>query len=372
MAKLNLSDIVGNRAKDFVTQESNIEQGQIFNYHISHWSDQYAPCLGEEFCWRSPGNGCAVVEIWGAGGSAGEQCCCSAGVPGNPGTYLKKIVKVDNQTWMRGKIGIACSANLLCFKGCSQSTCAYMCSPNGLLNGGCGDSNCICFCAEGGMGGFQMCHTAGDATVTCFQYQYTFGVAETCGVNRNFCSGRSGPPINCNSYDKTTCGIVCNVGWTHPRYAYGGDINCNSGDPNDPNGAWSCLISTCCDGSVACNWYQSIAIPAGIFSTDGSVITVQGECWNSGSQSATGSALTQLLGGLSSLGRQAGYGVPPNGVCWSGASRTCGCYEWYACYHNLPVGVPAPASQVAVNVRNHGARGGSGGVRIKYIGGNYA
>lgn len=368
-----LKDIVGNKAKDFVTQEPNIESGKIYHYtNKRHQHGGANRCSnggcnnGHDFCWISPGVGQIQLEIWGAGGSAGEQCCCSAGLPGNPGAYIRTIVPVDASTYMVGSIGLGCCHDVLCFKGCSEATCVYMCSPNGLFRKGIGNPCCVCFCAEGGVGGLAICHTGSSGQYRCYAcwVDPDWMFPSRSGENPQFCvSG----VLNCQHIETHYCGIVCNVGaMVTPRYAYGGDFNWNSGDINNPYGvSWSCLVIKRCD-SPSCNIENTVAIPPGIVSTDGAAIHFVLDCWSSANQS-TGSASPKLLGGLSALGRSGGFGHPLNAFCYSN-NRFCHCYEQSQCGHFLPQGVPAGGINTAPDVRDHGLRGGAGAVRIKYIG----
>jgi hypothetical protein len=74
-----------------------------------------------------------------------------------------------------------------------------------------------------------------------------------------------------------------------------------------------------------------VATPAGLFSEEGSLITFQKES----------------------------DGTP--------STRSCGCYEMQGCNNYLPVGAGGLSPNPCPDVRDHGIRGGFGGVRIKFV-----
>ena len=41
-------------------------------------------------CWVAPPAGTATIEIWGAGGSGAEMCCCGFGIAGN--RIFRKVI----------------------------------------------------------------------------------------------------------------------------------------------------------------------------------------------------------------------------------------------------------------------------------------
>ena len=341
----NLSDLIEQKlaAGDGI-EESNLEKGEVWSFQPSTRDAQFGVAATACMCWNAPGSGTAVIEIWGASGSSGKMCCCGAGIPGNPGAYAKKTIQVDSSTWIRGIIGNSCSNDSLCFKGCSQATCVTLCSPNGTLPGG---LECNCLCAEGGAGGVTWCN--GSTQPYC------------CHRGNGMCASLS---VNCNSGN--ACGNVCHVGFFTGRCAYGGDINCNSGDPNFPeSGMFSCVQFHSCY-PCKCAMKDTVTVAPGIFSTEPSSITYQRACY-SNNYDGTGDGGSQILGGLAALGRRAGNGGIPNAQCWS-SHRPCGCYEDNHCGLFLPPGVPGQASMTAGSVRDYGWRGGPGKVRIKFIG----
>jgi len=90
-----LTQLLGNRELAF---EDNLEKGRIWVYSEGNMYTGF--CNG--FCWKPPGTGTAVIEIWGAAGSGAKMCCCGAGLPGNPPAYVKKTVCVcpSNFLWL--------------------------------------------------------------------------------------------------------------------------------------------------------------------------------------------------------------------------------------------------------------------------------
>jgi hypothetical protein len=344
MAK-KLSKILGERLSPFVV-ETGLEQGQVEVFIAGPMESVFGTNDTDRMCWKSPGTGTLQIEIWGAGGSSGKNCCCGAGVPGNPGAYSKKTICVDSATMVCGFIGNSCNNNSLCYKGCSQATCITICSPNGLLSGGCGNTFCICMCAEGGTGGSTYCNGS------CPPYW--------CLIQNGF------PGTNCANCDMSDgCGIVCNLLFHNPRYAYGGDVNCNSGDPDDVTGNWSCSTFHACYPCM-CGHHDHVAIPPGIIAEEGAVVTTNLGCASNFS-ATTGAPGPQLLNMITGAGRKGGPGSAPNASCWSG-NRACNCYETSQCVNWIPAGIPGPTGHAVGDIRDHGWRGGPGMVRLKFIG----
>jgi len=314
-----LSALLGERLGS-LTNETNLEQGEIYVFHPG---TQYAT-FRSNFCWRAPGNGTAVIEIWGASGSGGRMCCCGIGVPGNPGGYSKRTVSVCNGSHVCGVVGLSCgNASNLCWRGCSQSTCITVCRVGG----------CNCMCAEGGYGGISHCQT-GTSMSCCLMANYSMCATQLDGAG---------------------CHIVCN----RPCWgrAYGGDINCCGG--------WSCTSFYHCNPECHCSMQDHVAVAPGIFSKGGTVLTIQREL-DSSSANTVGDGLYQLLGALNNAGRSPVIGGH-QAACWAG-SVGCGCYESWACVPMLPYGVPGMSGYSCPNVRDSGYRGGHGAVRIKFIG----
>ena len=339
-----LSNILSDKTAPFSVEE-NLELGEVYAYTVGVGDGSTGGTAATaNFCWNAPGIGKAVIEVWGAGGSSGKMCCCGAGIGGNPGAYSKRTVNVDGSTWIRGFIGNSCSNNDLCFKGCSQSSCITVCSPNGTLTGPTGNSTCFCICAQGGVGGVTWCN--GSTQPYC------------CHRANGMCASQ--PSCGCFS---SGCGLICNVGFHSGRCAYGGDVNCNSGAPDD-SGNFTCVSMMRCY-PCRCTMQDHIAIPPGIIAEGGAVLTYPRECYSM-QTGGTGDGLNQIVGMLAGAARRGGTYMT-TAQCWN-SNRTCGCYEHNHCYGYLPPAVPAQGSMTASSVRDYGSRGGPGLVRIKFIG----
>ena len=321
-----LSTRLANAPRDDIG-DSQLEQGKVYFYTPGGIFSNFF----QNMCWRSPGFGTAVVEIWGASGSGSRQCCCSGGtLPGNPGGYARKTIQVTPDSRIFGITGYSCgNADGFCFRGCSQSTCITICL------GGAG--TCSCMCARGGHGGYAMCSTS-TAPYCCLVAQ---------GFSHSALGGN--------------CGIVCNNAGPNGSTGapgWGGDVNipggisCTSFFFNSPN-------------NYCCAQYH-IAVSPGIIGECGALITHNGEydvIWGcvQGNQSFAQNAA------LNAAGRNPGRGGSFVMGCWNGF-RGCGCYESHGCMPYVPVGVGGSAIQPTAGIRDHGGRGGHGAVRIKYIG----
>lgn len=313
----SLSTLLSERLSPF-SQETNLEQGQLFVFHPAVQNSSFRCC----FCWTAPASGTAIIEIWGASGSGGRMCCCGTGIPGNPGAYSKRTVSVNSGSHVTGDIGMSCGNSSLCWRGCSQSTCVTVCHSGG----------CNCMCAQGGNGGWAFCADGG--SISC-----------CLTANYGMCFTR----LN------SGCFIVCNL--PYMGVAYGGDVNCCGGI--------SCTSFFHCNPCCHCSFYDHVAVSPGIFGTDGAVLTIGREV-STDYQNGTGAGVHQLIGALAATGRSPVLGHP-NTSCWAG-SNACGCYESWGCVPMLPYGVPGPTSYACQSVRDNGARGGHGAVRIKFIG----
>ena len=227
-----LSTLLGERLSDLAT-ETNLEQGEIFVFHAG--AEYHA--FSSNFCWQAPGNGTAVIEAWGAGGSGGRMCCCGTGIPGNAGGYSKITVPVSAGKYVCGNTGISCgNASALCFRGCSTGTCISICSDNG----------CNCLCSQGGMGGTAVCGNTGTSMACCLFAN--FGLC-------NESAGAAG------------CFIVCNC--DNRGRAYGGSTNII--------GPIGCTTFRHCNPCCSCSFEQHIPVPAGIISKLGTMITYNNE-----------------------------------------------------------------------------------------------
>ena len=313
---------------------------------------------GNCFCWSATGNGTAVVEIWGAGGSTGRQCCCASSLPGNPGAYSKKTICVQTGDWIRGIAGMACGhrdANSIFFTGTSEGTCITLCTT---ANG------CDCMCAQGGIGGYSIC-TCNVCQMCCWClmgfHVSRFPIRCTC----NTCCAVT------NSNENNFCGIVCNFkgaydgasggpGVGAQAYAWGGDVNKTAG--------FSCLSfyrTHASDAGNYCRNVMHVQTSPGIISEDGAMLTFpHGNCGSMGC--ASGMSLVGALNALNVAGKHPS--MPTIHTACVGCLRTCGCFEMQACMPFMPAGVPGPGTGTSGDVRGTGLRGGPGMVRIKFIG----
>lgn len=321
----SFKSIVQQRRPFIAYEEDLLEQGRIWAY--THGNVRTKMC--GEVCWIAPANGQAVIEIWGAGGSGAKMCCCGGGIPGNPGAYSKKTIRVAAGCLITGSVGFSCgNADDLCFRGCSEGTgVCYRSSDQGNS----------CMCAQGGRGGTSYCST-GTSLYCCF----------TAG---SFCTTG---PFNAN------CGIVCNYGSGTAQCcadAFGGDVNCRGG--------FSRTSFFGCTPSCPCATYHHIAIPPGYFSTGGGEITYTLE-GDSGFSNWTGMAIPGHLYGLNIAGKQPGRGIDGAHSCWTGG-RFCGCYNGQGCIPFVPPGFPGAPPSPCPDHRDHAGRGGHGMIRIKFI-----
>jgi len=294
---------------------------------------------------------------------------------------------VNAGSYVAGCIGRSCNnASGTCTRGCSDPTMLCWCVT----------ASCAgCMCAEGGKGGVGFCSTSTSAWM-CYYYN------GFCGTNRDFASiactylgpnaascaaARKGcEDWYCNIYCQEAkcytclvgsnpsacgatgctytyngcgyCGIICNVctgSWQ--AKAYGGDVNC-AGIPG-------CLSFDNCVPNCYCYYKYHAPLPAGLYSTDGSLVTANmGEAdeQQSGVSGQSGFSYFAVLGGLSKSPRQGAN----NPYCWAG-SRGCGCYEWSGCAQIMPIGAGAPATAICGDMCDHGLRGGMGAIRIKFF-----
>lgn len=314
----SLKQLVKLRSQRMV--EDNLETGTVYTYqHTANYSS--LPCC---FCWKAPGTGTVDIEVWGAGGSGARGCCCgNSGIPGNSGAYTKKTITVQAGCYIYGYLGFSCgNADALCFRGCSEATC--VCWFGSGTNG--------CLCAQGGRGSIWFCSTS-TAPYCCF------------GAN-GFCS----------TYTGTGCGWVCNCcPGSYEANAYGGDVNCPS--------IIGCTGFFGCLPSCVCCFYFSVPVPPGIIARDGALVTYNIENENRHSR-WTGQGFYAFSGALNATLRHPERGIPQS-YCWR-SERFCGCYEMSGCNAYLPIGTGGIPATVCDGERDHGIRGGHGGVRIRF------
>lgn len=152
------------------------------------------------------------------------------------------------------------------------------------------------------------------------------------------------------------CFTVCNLPCM--GRAYGGDINCCGGV--------SCTTFRHCQSCCTQIHQDHIAVPPGIISEVGTMLTYNKETEGDTQQGLTGTGLHQLYNAINIAGRQptvGGYRY----ACFA-SMKACGCYEAWGCTPMVPYGVGGPGSTACSSVRDHGLRGGLGAVRIKFIG----
>ena len=301
-------------------EETNLETGQVFSFtpgtSVTGATEHFL------FCWEAPGSGEAVIEVWGAGGSAGANCCCSMGLPGNPGAYSKRTIPVDASSFVCGKMGGACNNADCCYPG--RSECSCICYSGTTLQG-----NMI---AEGGRGGPTMNSNNGTAPSCCYRAE--------------------GYPF---TQFQDYCGIVCNYVEGEIAQASGGDINCAAG--------WSCTIFKHCNSCCACRFEPSIRTSPGIYHADGAIITYTMDK-ETESNTGGGNGQHHMYAALSSASRTpAGTGMKT--YCWN-SGRFCSCYGIQTCRQTLPFGIPAAPQYACPGTWDYGMMGGHGAVRITF------
>jgi hypothetical protein len=159
-------------------------------------------------------------------------------------------------------------------------------------------------------------------------------------------------PINDN------CGIVCNHcsgGWE--ALAYGGDINCC--------GIIGCSAFLGCQPTCPCQFYHYAPLPSYMFAEKGARVAVNTTDSNRHTDGMSGSQLMPYFAALAGMTKSPQRGAP-NSHCWR-SDRSCGCYEMQGCSPFLPIGAGGLPPQACPGVRDHGIRGGWGGIRIRFI-----
>ena len=311
-----------------VGNETNLEKGRIYQYASFSSRTMNFRC---HVCWVAPSAGTATIEIWGAGGSGAEMCCCGFGIAGNPGAYSKKVITMAEGCFICAQTGMPCrNEDDLCFRGCGESTQVCWFGNAG------GDG---CMCAQGGMGGRSYCST-GNSPFCCF-------------VSGGFCNTQGGDQY---------CGIICNFkdASANPEFcaqAYGGDVNCYGG--------FSCTSWRGCRVNCNCRRVEVSKFPPGMISTlGGEVHYTMDE--NSGRSDWSG------MGGW--MNASHGYNLAtrsptrggPYTACWTG-NRSCGCYQANGRNPFMPAGLGGQGPTPCDGVRDHAHMGGPGMIRIKFI-----
>jgi len=468
-------------------EETNLETGTIYMYTEGTTYTPYSNQYGGGFCWNAPCYGCAVIEVWGAGGSAARIACCGFAIPGNSGAYSKKTIcvwpkggitssttftptgtgvsasgtfpavaikstsgkgtgavinivkttgttysttitatvtlRTDNSTtvgqgyavgdtivisganlggvdstndltltiatsvnagsFVCGIAGRSCNnPSTACFRGCSESSGICWCITSGCAG---------CVCAQGGKGGVGFCSTGTSAW--CCYYWNGF-----CGTNRDFactactnyclgvscaqakkgfedyqcniyCQGAkcytcatSGaatlPNMGCTYSGMSLCGIICNVCTGDWQAAgYGGDVNCN--------GLVGCLSFDNQTPNCYCFYKWHAPLPAGLYTTDGTIITANMTEQDEQQAPPSGAAMFSYFSAIGGLSKSPRAGASDS-YCYNNG-RGCGCYEYSGCVQMMPIGGGAPATSVCGDMCDHGMRGGMGAIRIKFF-----
>lgn len=322
---ISFRTIVSTKNNSISDAESNLERGRIWIFAEPNIFTKQFACV----CWVAPSAGQVIMDVWGAGGSGAQMCCCGGGLPGNPGAYAKKTFNVVTGCTITGCIGLSCGdSSTLCFRGCSEPTGVCYQSTTGNA----------CICAQGGRGGVSFC-SSGTSLFCCY-----------------FSVGYCGTLINSN------CGVICNFGAGGTiasccAQAYGGDVNCF--------GQFSCTGFFGCVPSCTCSQTYFVRTPAGYFSRGGGVLVFATENTNEFANTS-GQGLHQYLNALNTTAKNPHHGIPYEATCW-GSAYGCGCYEQHGCVTYYPPGFPGMAPSPCTSVRDHGTRGGSGAIRIKFI-----
>ena len=324
----NLSTIVGERAAPFGADETNLETGVVSVWVATNENSDGMRC---QMCWHAPGDGVALIEIWGAGGTGSKQCCCANNIPANSGSYARLQVNVTSGNYVCGYVGHSCRHNDgLCFEGCSQASCVLVCH-----NGG-----CSCACAQGGQGARVHCTTS-TAIACCFTSQYGLSC---CYVN-------------------DYCRLVCNCCWT--TWGCSNVAGTTSGVTNVAcmPSRWGCTCFNHCNACCDCYHVYYVPTAPGTYGKCGATIAYTG-VGDTGIQVKPGSGLGQVVAGMAALSRGGMHGFSW-GTCWNGA-RGCACYISDQCNVYIPYGMAGFGTHVCNNIRDYGHRGGPGAVRIRF------
>jgi hypothetical protein len=308
------------KAKQPQSEEENLESGRLYSFSEGNTYTKFCKCS----CWCPQGNGTAVIEVWGAGGSGAKMCCCGNGLPGNSGSYSKTTKVMTPSDYMYGCTGFACgNSDALCFRGCSEPTMVCMVAASGNS----------CMCARGGKGGVSYCST-GTSMYCCFRAG-------------GFCHTNTGP----------NCGTICNqCSGQWDAIAYGGDVNrC---------GNISCMGFHGCYPACVCLFRGMVAFPPGMITECGGIVQY-GMSDDSSHSRWSGMGQFEANAMINGAGRSPGEGLTWK-ACYQG-DTSCGCYNTNGCQSTLPYGVGGPGPQPCPGVRDHATRGGMGAIRIKFV-----
>jgi hypothetical protein len=335
-----LSDLLSTR--EITAFQENLPKGKIFS--VSGMPSGMFACVraDHQWCWNSPGCGIAVIEMWGASGTVGCNCCCTQSIPSNTGAYTKKTIAVFPDSVILGRPGVPCNGpgisgwlNNACI---SEGSCLVWYGARDL----CGHTN-GCMCAMGGLGGKHYCACSTNllSPFCCFireSYYYTEIGFAGCGIICNVCC------------DEATRNTRCACG-------YGGDVN--------KCGIFGKMEFRGCQTSCVCLFIQHVPFAPGVFSEEGGWMAYSwandhgGEQWSGSGQAGVGMMMNYTS-------KSPGGGQPWT-ACWRG-DRFCNCYEMSGCQTFMPYGIASTAAIACPGVRDVGRRGGPGAIRVTYRG----
>lgn len=324
----NLDRLLRERSQVQRRTSERLSRGEIFYFTHTNvlGTINYTPCT---YTWASPGTGIAVIELWGAGGTGGRQCCChSGGVPGNPGAYTRITVDVCGSSCVCGWVGCSPTGGTLCYNGrsgCSVA-CLFQTSCNNVLT------------STGGFGGYIMCSTS--TSMYC------------CMAASGFCNTFAGSALPPGG---NFCGIICNYGG--PNSAC---FACSCGGEVNICGGISCSRYWDCCQYHKCNIEQTIALPAGPVGNRSCAPCHRFFRSEFPGYGIANNGYSELSVALGDLTGNFGY----RHQCWN-SNQPCACYEYDGCRFNsaaMPglTGIPCPG------VRANGHKGGHGAVKITF------
>ena len=363
MAAIKLSKLLHDRSAD---TDRLIEKGQIYFYSrpVNEKTHYYVPdpthvddavvAANDCFCWSAPGNGTAIIEIWGEGGSTPYTCDCAFSLPGNAGAYAKKTIPVQQGiSYITGVIGCSTFADnpgVIWDRSCATTICYKVDGTYSNLVSG-------CMCAEGGASGYRVCSNGTNmyCCYTAADFYHTHW-------------------INNDATECTGCGIICNKHCTPGSHgdealAFGGDVNM----PGPIS--WAKIWGSACNTQRCCTepWTP---YPYGLFHS--------GQTYSSDPDAQLGAtyAMAKIVdgpGGMPHPGDQSIYAVM-NATNWARRRPTalhpfnchvgrsiCACHAHIRCISLVPIGTGAPAGYGCAGVADCGHRGGMGAVKITFL-----
>lgn len=330
----SLSSIISTKARDVFLEETNLEKGIISVFTPASGSARDFDNASNQ-TWTAPGTGVAIIEVWGAGGSAAAGCCCGVGIPGNPGAYAKKTINVVSGCAITMVLGDACRNNTACYKGRSENTCVCY---NGVGTDG-------AIVAEGGRGGVWVCVPSSGGAYCCSLASGLPGQT-FADIGTPWVAGNAG------------CGLICNYVANEIANATGGDINLSGG--------FSCMTMGFCNTCCQCYFVSHVKLSPGIVSKCGNTISYNHDCGLHYARENS-SGPQQLILALNSLTRTPSMGQPFTN-CWSNGRWCEGFFNQTQLPYIYPHGVPAGGTHSCASTGNGGTRGGPGAVRIQFIG----